>query len=144
MTNKTQIKVSYIIVFIIIISSVIYHFVSFEEKVLGCGTPDYIDYAGNYLNESEIEGRKLFKTLCASCHKLDKKLIGPALANENLKFDYFFEFTINEENLLNSANLQAKKINNDYKEFTYNHSFTQLSQENIKTIYNYVNMAYLN
>ena len=25
------------------------------------------------------EGRKLFKQLCASCHKLDKKLIGPAL-----------------------------------------------------------------
>ena len=25
------------------------------------------------------EGRKLFKSLCASCHKLDKKLIGPAL-----------------------------------------------------------------
>ena len=25
------------------------------------------------------EGRKIFKSLCASCHKLDKKLIGPAL-----------------------------------------------------------------
>ena len=25
------------------------------------------------------EGRKLFRSLCASCHKLDKKLIGPAL-----------------------------------------------------------------
>ena len=25
------------------------------------------------------EGKKLFKSLCASCHKLDKKLIGPAL-----------------------------------------------------------------
>ncbi|QMU63479.1 MAG: c-type cytochrome [Flavobacteriaceae bacterium] len=25
------------------------------------------------------EGRKLFKSLCVSCHKLDKKLIGPAL-----------------------------------------------------------------
>ena len=27
------------------------------------------------------EGRKIFKSLCASCHKLDKKLIGPALGN---------------------------------------------------------------
>ncbi|WP_339659452.1 c-type cytochrome [uncultured Polaribacter sp.] len=26
------------------------------------------------------EGRSLFKSLCASCHKLDKKLVGPALA----------------------------------------------------------------
>ena len=25
------------------------------------------------------EGRKLFRSLCASCHKLDKKLVGPAL-----------------------------------------------------------------
>ena len=25
------------------------------------------------------EGKSLFKSLCASCHKLDKKLIGPAL-----------------------------------------------------------------
>jgi len=26
------------------------------------------------------EGRKLYNNLCASCHKLDRKLIGPALA----------------------------------------------------------------
>ena len=25
------------------------------------------------------EGRKLYNNLCASCHKLDRKLIGPAL-----------------------------------------------------------------
>ena len=25
------------------------------------------------------EGKKLFKSLCASCHKLDKKLVGPKL-----------------------------------------------------------------
>ncbi len=25
------------------------------------------------------EGRKLYKSLCASCHKLDRKLVGPAL-----------------------------------------------------------------
>ena len=27
------------------------------------------------------EGRNLYKSLCASCHKLDKKLVGPALGN---------------------------------------------------------------
>ena len=27
------------------------------------------------------EGRKLFKSQCAACHKLDKKFVGPALGN---------------------------------------------------------------
>jgi len=31
--------------------------------------------------EADVElGKKLFKQNCASCHKLDKKLVGPALA----------------------------------------------------------------
>ena len=31
-------------------------------------------------------GKKLFKSQCASCHKLDKKLIGPALTGVTDKY----------------------------------------------------------
>ena len=33
------------------------------------------------MSQSFEEGEKLFKQNCASCHKMDKKVVGPALQN---------------------------------------------------------------
>ena len=40
----------------------------------------FSSYSQDVDEARQKEGRKLFKSLCASCHKLDKKLVGPALA----------------------------------------------------------------
>ncbi|NDH91378.1 MAG: cytochrome C, partial [Flavobacteriia bacterium] len=37
-----------------------------------------LPYAAHAEGDAEL-GKKLFKANCASCHKLDKKLVGPAL-----------------------------------------------------------------
>lgn len=143
MSNKNQIGLAIIVIFLIIVSAFVFYINSMEEEIGVCGTPDYITYNGKVLNDNQIEGRKLFKSLCASCHKLDKKMIGPALSNENLAFDYFYNYSINEKNLLDSLNIQALETNKNYIGFSYKHSFNQLKEENVKMLYEYVNMAYL-
>ena len=142
MSNNSIIKISYLIVALIIIT-VFFYSNTVEEKISYCATPVPIDYIEANLAENYKEGRKLFKILCASCHKLDKKLVGPALANENLTFDYFYQYSINEKKLLDSLNIQALETTKSYVSFSYEHTFNQLKKENVKMIYDYVNMAYL-
>ena len=89
-------------------------------------------------------GRKLFKTLCASCHKLNKKLIGPALSKQDWDFNYFLEYTLNENKLTENKDVKALKINEEYLPYKYDHSFNQLSKENIKVIFEYLNMVDIN
>jgi hypothetical protein len=95
MANRTQINIAVLIVFLTIILSVMYYSSSFEEEIGYCGTQDVLSYCGNKLNSNAREGRKLHKSFCASCHKLDKKLIGPALGGiqiDSISFFYHLTF----------------------------------------------------
>jgi len=85
-------------IFIILISVFIY-FNRFEEKVFVCGTPDLISICGNTLNENQKEGRKLFKILCASCHKIDRRLVGPALGNIQMDSIPFYKYLTVKDSL---------------------------------------------
>ena len=58
--------------------------------------------------ESKI-GQKLFKSLCASCHKLDKKLIGPALAE--IDSIIFFNWMKKKNTEIEVHNLKDTGIN---------------------------------
>ena len=70
---------------------------SFEEEIGYCGTQDVLSYCGNKLNRNKREGRKLHKSLCASCHKLDKKLIGPALRGIQIdSIPFFYHLTLKD------------------------------------------------
>ena len=55
------------------------------------------------------EGRKLFRSLCASCHKLDKKLIGPALGGVENKYenDWLKKWIKNNAELIASGDALA-------------------------------------
>lgn len=56
-------------------------FTNKDDELIGCGVVDYI----NPVDKEKKTGRKLFNVNCASCHKLDKYITGPAL--RNIKFD---------------------------------------------------------
>lgn len=143
MTNSNQILFCFLIILIIITSLQYYRNDKYKnDEVFICGNETLIDYEYPKLNENQKLGRNFFKSLCASCHKLDKKLIGPPLSNENFTLDYFFEFTVNEKSLLNSSNIQAISVNNLYKDFLFDHNFSQLSKEDVKSIYDYVNTSF--
>ena len=143
MNNSNKIKVSFLMAAITLILIFIYNN-RFEEKALVCATPDIIDFKNQQLNKSVKMGRKLIKTLCASCHKLNKKLIGPALSKQDWDFNYFLEYTLNENKLTENKDVKALKINEEYLPYKYDHSFNQLSKENIKVIFEYLNMVDIN
>jgi len=97
MANRTQINIAVLIVFLTIIFSVMYFSSSFEEEIGYCGAQDVLSYCGNKLNRNKREGRKLHKSLCASCHKLDKKLIGPALRGIQIdSISFFYHLTLKD------------------------------------------------
>lgn len=123
MDNRNQIKISYIVIFVTVVSCIVYYFTSFEEKIAVCGTPNTIVINGKVLNEQLKEGRKLFKINCAACHKLEKRLIGPALGN--IKMD-----SITFYNLLTIRDTINSK--------PHKPSFSQLSIQNTNDILEYL------
>jgi mono/diheme cytochrome c family protein len=88
------------------------------------------------------EGRKLFKSLCASCHKLDRKLVGPALAGvegrrEN---DWLKAWIKNNAELRASGDRDAVAIFEEYNGSSMN-AFPQLSDQQIDDILYYTTVG---
>ncbi|TXD46809.1 c-type cytochrome [Polaribacter sp. IC073] len=86
------------------------------------------------------EGKKLFKSLCASCHKLDKKLVGPALGGveENRENSWLKSWIKN--------NAEFQKVNAEAAEAaqysaTAMNAFPQLSDQNIDDILYYTTVG---
>ncbi|WP_290700294.1 c-type cytochrome [Lacinutrix sp.] len=89
-------------------------------------------------------GKALFNANCASCHKLDKKMTGPALRNvetrlseeEGLDRQWFYAWIKNSAGMIKSGDAYANKI---YKEYngTAMTAFPQLSNIDIDNILAY-------
>ena len=83
-------------------------------------------------------GKKLFQTNCAACHKLDKKLIGPALGNiAKKRTEEWLIAWIKDNNALRaSGDQQAIDIFEEYNGMPMT-AFPQLSDEDISAIIAY-------
>ncbi|WP_298781069.1 c-type cytochrome [uncultured Polaribacter sp.] len=88
----------------------------------------------------QTEGRKLFKSLCTSCHKLDKKLVGPALGKveERRENDWLKSWIKN--------NAEFQKVNADAAEAaefdtSAMTAFPQLSDKQIDDILYYTTVG---
>jgi len=86
------------------------------------------------------EGRKLFRSLCASCHKLDKKQVGPALGavEERRENDWLKAWIKN--------NAEFQKVNAEaYEAAQYSatamNAFPQLTDKNIDDILYYTTVG---
>ncbi|MGJ8745532.1 cytochrome c3 family protein [Polaribacter sp.] len=90
------------------------------------------------------EGKKLFKSLCASCHKLDKKLVGPALGGIESKREnaWLKSWIKNNAELRASGDSEANAIFDEYKGAAMT-AFPQLSDENIDDILYYTTVGEL-
>ena len=84
------------------------------------------------------EGKKLFKSLCASCHKLDRKLIGPALGGveERRENDWLKAWIKNNAELRASGDADAIAIFEEYNGSNMT-AFPQLSDKNVDDILYY-------
>ena len=83
-------------------------------------------------------GRKLFKQNCASCHKLDKKLIGPALSGvtERYSEDWLLKWIRNNAELRASGDEDAIAIFEEYNGSVMS-AFPALSDQDIFDILQY-------
>ncbi len=88
------------------------------------------------------EGRKLFKSLCASCHKLDKKLIGPALGGveERRENDWLKAWIKDNAKLRKSGDRDAIAIFEEYNGSVMS-AFPQLSDQQIDDILYYTTVG---
>ncbi len=89
-------------------------------------------------------GKALFNTNCASCHKLDKKMTGPALRNvearlaeeQGLDREWLYAWIKNSAGMIKSGDAYANKIYNEYDK-TAMTAFPQLSNTDIDNILAY-------
>ncbi|WP_452224076.1 c-type cytochrome [Lacinutrix chionoecetis] len=89
-------------------------------------------------------GKALFNANCASCHKLDKKMTGPALRNveerlaedEGLDREWLYAWIKNSAGMIKAGDAYANKIYNEYNG-TAMTAFPQLSNGDIDNILAY-------
>ena len=91
-----------------------------------------------YAQNDISAGKKLFNTNCASCHKLDKKVIGPALRGISKKRsnDWLISWIRDNAKLRASGDADAIAIFEEYNGSVMN-AFPQLSDEDINNIIAY-------
>lgn len=112
------------------------------EEIVWCGTPDPIKREAN-LTGVELakyqEGEQLFKANCAACHKLDKEIIGPALAQVSQKYEkeWLYQWIRNSQKLIKSGDEQAIALFDEYDN-SIMPAFPTLSDENIEGILFYL------
>lgn len=88
------------------------------------------------------EGRKTFRALCSSCHKLDKDFIGPALGGveERRENDWLKRWIRNNAELRGSGDKDAIAIYNEWKQSNMT-AFPQLTDEQIDNILYYTTVG---
>ncbi|MEG9327129.1 c-type cytochrome [Salinimicrobium catena] len=84
-------------------------------------------------------GKEIFNTLCAACHKLDSKSIGPALrgVTETRDTEWLHSWIRNSSALIAQGDEQAVEIYNEYNQVAMP-PFPQLSDADIDNILAYV------
>jgi len=88
------------------------------------------------------EGRKLFKSLCASCHKLDKKLVGPMLGGveERRENSWLLAWIKNNAALRASGDRDAIAVYEEYNGSAMS-AFPQLSDQQVNDILYYTTVG---
>ena len=108
----------------------------FSDEVSQLSAQDAVDVA------RQKEGRKLYNNLCASCHKLDRKLIGPALGGvtERRENEWLKAWIKNNAALRASGDRDAIAIFNEYNGSVMS-AFPQLSDAQIDDILYYTEVG---
>ena len=85
------------------------------------------------------EGKSIFSSRCASCHNINKIVVGPALANvdQRRSIDWIVKFVHSPQALIKSGDKDAVALFNQFNQITMpDHS--DLTADNIKNIVEYI------
>lgn len=91
------------------------------------------------VSEEELKaGRSLFKNLCASCHKIDKALTGPALAGATFRFEqgWLYDYTRDPIKMMNEGDSIALSLYSRWG--TMMMPYPDLTDQEIKSIYDFI------
>ena len=104
-------------------------------------------YANSYAQDVDIAaGKTLFNANCAACHKLDKKMTGPALRHvedrllndQGLDKQWLYAWIRNSASVIKSGDTYANKIYAEYNRAAMT-AYPQLSDTDIENILAYTN-----
>ena len=84
------------------------------------------------------KGKSLFNSQCASCHKLNRKLVGPALKGVSAKYEkeWLYSWIKNSAAMIKSGDERAVAIYEEYNKVAMN-AFPNLSNNDIDNILAY-------
>lgn len=102
----------------------------------------FSSYAQDIDEVRQKKGRTLYKSLCASCHKLDRKLVGPALGGveERRENEWLIKWVRNNAEFRASGDAQAIAIYEEYNGANMS-AFPQLSDADINDILYYTTVG---
>lgn len=86
-----------------------------------------------------VAGKQLFNANCAACHRVNQKLIGPALSGvtQRRSKEWIYKWIRNSSELINSGDAQAKAVFEEYNKVPMT-PFPLLSDADIDNILAYV------
>ncbi|MBY0244761.1 MAG: c-type cytochrome [Sphingobacteriaceae bacterium] len=89
--------------------------------------------------QDAVEGRKIFKDKCSSCHALDRKMTGPALKDVDQRHDekWLISWIKNSSAMVKAGDPAALKIFNEYNQVSMT-AFPTLTDADIKNILTYI------
>lgn len=92
-----------------------------------------------HAQENIEEGKKIFKSRCASCHAIDKRVIGPALKDVDKRHEekWIINFVHSSQVVINGGDEVAKKLFQEYNQ-TIMPDHKDLSEAQIKNIIAYI------
>jgi mono/diheme cytochrome c family protein len=128
----------WVIVFFITASLINFCF-SYKEKDNNVPSTVVIDNDAA-INPALYEGRSLYLTNCASCHGINRKLVGPALngvAERVPDKKLLYEWIRNNKKILQSGNGYFNALYNEYNKMQMT-AFPNLTDEQIDKILVYV------
>ena len=100
--------------------------------------------AGSFSNKvSAQDGKTLFSQNCASCHAINKKLVGPALSGVEDRWPdkvKLHSWIRNNAAFLKTGDAYANNLYNEYNKTAMN-IFTQLSDKDVDAILGYISTA---
>ncbi|MFC7356703.1 c-type cytochrome [Jejudonia soesokkakensis] len=140
--NKIIFLTSIFLISTIGIAALVYNQSKQNELVCATEIPQPICGTELNLSENAQDGKYLFKANCAACHKLYKNMVGPSLKGivqreEYPSNEYFIDYVLNENKLLENNDEHAKAINTEY-DYDYIHQF-KLSNLETSKILEYLN-----
>jgi cytochrome c551/c552 len=122
--------------------------------LVGCGASSSHDAHAQHQNQpvaqpksaapadpEMAEGAKLYRQYCAACHKVNRKLIGPAMAGINEKYaeemDWLYAYIRNSQQLVQEGDPKAVALYEEWNRQVMP-PFPMLSDEQIDLMLKYI------